>query len=169
MSGAKVIAPTIGRKVWFWPSGLTHILGARLVNLSPEQPMDATVVYVHGERLVNLLVLDHSGVPFAVPNVPLRQPSDDTAPEAAHCVWMPYQVGQAKAAEPRPRQYEWAHVAQHRISHNELEDTVDFKVRMRDGAEYHGLARLHPGQAWQRAVIDLINAEKATLIAPPKA
>lgn len=92
----KVITPTIGRKVWFHPNGATLLNGATFADFGA-QPLDATVAYVWGDRMVNLQVIDHAGTPHPVTSVPLRQP-DDPAPVWFYCEWMPFQVGQAKAA-----------------------------------------------------------------------
>lgn len=89
-----MIEPTIGRKVWFRPNGATHLNGGAFSNFNEDQPMDASVAYVHGERMVNLQVIDHAGVPHAVMSVHFRQP-EDHEPVGMYCEWMPYQVGQA--------------------------------------------------------------------------
>lgn len=84
-----MISPTIGRKVWFFPGAYDPIeCGA--------QPLDATVCYVHDDRLVNLRVTDINGDSFPRPGVHLLQ--DDDAPPLGlgYATWMPYQVGQAK-------------------------------------------------------------------------
>lgn len=89
------IKPTIGRKIWFHPNGASFMNGAVLNNYGPS-PMDATVVYVWDDRMVNLHVIDHSGIPHAVQSVPLRQP-EDPVPFSQYCEWMPFQVGRAKS------------------------------------------------------------------------
>lgn len=86
-----MIPPTPGRVLWFHPA----IDDKRSLRLSSEQPMAATVAFVHHERLVNLNVTDHAGVSRAYQEVALIQ-DDDTPPLAApYAVWMPYQKGQA--------------------------------------------------------------------------
>ena len=92
-----MIKPTIGRKVWFYAGGAV-LPGAWTTYKSGDetQPMDATVVYVHGDRMVNLAVLDHAGEPHAVRSVHLVQPGDEAVPNGMRAEWMPYQVGQAK-------------------------------------------------------------------------
>lgn len=83
-----MIKPTVGRKVWYWPSGL---------NRQPhDQPCDATVVYVHSERMVNLACFDSQGTPFARTSVPLLQDGDTATDVGAYAEWMPYQKGQAR-------------------------------------------------------------------------
>ena len=63
---------------------------ANMTSFRPEQ----TVLYVHGERKVNLNVIDHRGNQRFIPNVRLVQPGEER-PNDWHAVWMPYQVGQA--------------------------------------------------------------------------
>jgi hypothetical protein len=93
------IKPSIGRKVWYW-----QVSGAGVIDNA--QAFDATVVFVHPDGLVNLNVRDHSGYSHKVANVELHDPADGSVgrEEDAHgkgnyATWMPYQVGQAKAAE----------------------------------------------------------------------
>ena len=91
------IIPTVGRKVWYSPSD-SEMEGTKF----GEQPFDATIVYVHNDRLVNLLVTDHDGFQYRVSNAPLLQYGDAPHPSGGHCYWMPYQTGQAaKAPEPK--------------------------------------------------------------------
>lgn len=96
----KVISPTIGRKVWFWPNGATQLNGAEFDKYGNDKPLDATVAYVWSDRMVNLQVIDHSGISHPVTSVVMRQPGDDDTPDGMYCEWMPFQVGQAKAVEP---------------------------------------------------------------------
>ena len=92
-----LITPTIGRKVWFWPNG-THI-GVPYIEPPQcqdlKQAMDATIVFVHNDRRVNLLVVDHIGITWPVNSVFLQQEGDAT-PSGMYAQWMPYQAGQAK-------------------------------------------------------------------------
>jgi hypothetical protein len=62
--------------------------------------MDATVVFVHSERRVNLLVVDHAGNNYPVCSVFLQQEGDEV-PQGMYAQWMPYQVGQAKTDEAK--------------------------------------------------------------------
>jgi hypothetical protein len=89
-----MIQPTIGRQVWFWPGTFQ---GGVFVTRG-DQPMAATVVYVHNERLVNLQVIDHNGHARPIAEVQLRQP-EEPVPHAQFCEWMPYQKGQAARAD----------------------------------------------------------------------
>lgn len=87
------IAPTVGRKVWFYTMATDHFRVA-----DPKQPFDATVVFVHTPTLVNLLVVNHSGQTMVREGVELRDPSPDDkhGADTEFATWMPYQVGQAK-------------------------------------------------------------------------
>lgn len=84
---SKVITPTVGRKVWLRLNGRT------VEGLSAHDfhtPFDATVVYVWGDRMVNLAARDHDGVPFSITSVPLLQEGDTAPKDNAYCEWMPY-------------------------------------------------------------------------------
>lgn len=83
-----IIKPTIGRVVWFW-------LGS---NKDAEQPQAALIAWVHSDTEVNLAVFDANGIPYNRIQVPLYQ-GEGERPEGDHCEWMPYQIGQAKAAD----------------------------------------------------------------------
>ena len=80
-----MIVPTVGRQVWY------HDLppGPR------DQPMAATIVYVHSERLVNLAILNHGGHLVQRQSVQLLQ-DEEPHPAGPFCQWMPYQKGVAK-------------------------------------------------------------------------
>jgi len=89
------ITPTIGRKVWYWPSKeMLAAHGVKMSQVDPDQPLDATVVLVHTDRMVNLSAHDHMGNHCPLTSVVLRQPSDPK-PQGDYCEWMPYQVKQA--------------------------------------------------------------------------
>jgi hypothetical protein len=82
-----MITPTIGRRVWFWPAVGTY---GKL-----EQPFDAGIAYVHGDRCINIGFRDHNGTVGSATSVPLLQ-DDDKVPENGFCCqWMPYQAAQA--------------------------------------------------------------------------
>ena len=97
----------MGRKVWFRPNGTTQLqvpgteeytLG--FPRIMGNQPLDATVVYVWGDRMVNLMVLDHNGNQFLATSVTLLQPGEEPPTVGHYAEWMPYQVATAKKAEP---------------------------------------------------------------------
>lgn len=97
----------MGRKVWFRPNGTTQLQvpGMKEYTLDfpmvmGDQPLDATVVYVWGDRMVNLMVLDHNGNQFIATSVTLVQPGEEPPAVGIYAQWMPYQVATAKKAEP---------------------------------------------------------------------
>jgi hypothetical protein len=87
-----MIAPTVGRIVWYRPSPDDRI---RMNVISADQALKADVVYVHGNGLVNLRVIDHLAQPHRRESVLLRQ-DGEVEPEGAYCEWMPYQKAVAK-------------------------------------------------------------------------
>jgi hypothetical protein len=88
-----VTTPTVGRKVWYWPS-LYDKTGPGGMQAGQAQPLDATVVYVHSDRMVNLVVFDCNGNMHKRTSVTLRQPEDTVHEGSPYCEWMPYQVKQ---------------------------------------------------------------------------
>lgn len=102
-----MIQPSIGRRVWYWPSdsdlGLLDPQPATTMNViarevETRQPFDAGVCFVHDERTVNLTVADHDGVVHARQSVTLVQEGDTPPEGAGYATWMPYQINQAKEA-----------------------------------------------------------------------
>lgn len=59
-------------------------------------PLDATVVCVHGDRMVNLVVFDANGNMHKRCSVTLLQDDDVPREGTAYAEWMPYQTAQAK-------------------------------------------------------------------------
>jgi len=96
---SKLIPPTPGRVVWYYPS--QHEIDAKQIAIYDQgQPLAATVAYVFSDRLVNLSVVDQAGAQFRRTSVQLLQ-EDDPVPhtsEGPYAAWMPYQLGQAKQA-----------------------------------------------------------------------
>lgn len=98
----KIVIPTVGRKVWFRPNGSMQKMpcaDGRVVLpefCSIEQPMDATVIFVHEPRMVNLDITDHIGQRFVARSVLLLQDGDCIPDTGFYCEWMPYQTAQAK-------------------------------------------------------------------------
>jgi len=96
-----IINPTIGRRLWFWPSKNTGDSG--FTYSDPKQPCDAGIAYVHSDRLINVSVADQAGVVHSRTSVPLIQAGETPPEHGFYCEWMPYQQGQAKKhAEPEP-------------------------------------------------------------------
>ncbi len=102
-----VIKPTVGRKVWYWPSTYDKT-GPVPMTQQTGQPLDATVIAVHSDRMVNVLVVDVMGRQFPVLSCDLLQPGDPVrASESGQVIgryveWMPFQVGHPKAKEEWP-------------------------------------------------------------------
>lgn len=82
-----MIIPTVGRMVWYYGD-----------NMIDDQPMAATIAFVHSDRLVNLSVIDPNGYQFPLQSVPLVQEGEER-PMGFYCTWMPYQIGQAAKTE----------------------------------------------------------------------
>lgn len=106
-----MIKPSIGRRVWYWPSaydcGKTQTPPPSIIEADATQPCDAGVCYVHSDRLVNLTVADHNGNMHRRTSVTLVQEGDER-PQGAHATWMPYQTGQARVQNAMPPQPESA-------------------------------------------------------------
>lgn len=104
----KVITPTVGRKVWYRPSAWDCTGPGAMqtandpIHATGKQPLDATIIAVWGDRMVNVLVTDIVGKQFPATSVTLLQPGDapsldkDGKPIGRYVEWMPYQVGQAE-------------------------------------------------------------------------
>jgi len=101
-----MIKPTVGRKVWYRPSEYDRT-GIGAMNTVHGQPLDATIVAVWGDRMVNALVYDIMGKSFIKTSVTLMQgDTEDRIPRdkdgkdvGGYVEWMPYQIGQAKKHE----------------------------------------------------------------------
>ncbi len=90
-----MITPIIGRQVWFRPGlPLTHDFHV----IDPSQALAATVIYAHGDRLVNLQVIDHIGKHHFVRDVLLLQDDEYPGPDGDYAEWMPYQKATAGIA-----------------------------------------------------------------------
>lgn len=90
-----MIQPTIGRVVWYYPGPHEKRLH---INVKDAQPCVALICYVQNDSTVSLVVFDHFGSTHARQAVELCH--GDTVPsEREHCVWMPYQKGQAAKTE----------------------------------------------------------------------
>ncbi len=92
-----MIKPSNGRIVWYTPrhSGDGH---PPIIQTGVD-PLAAMVVHVHGDRMVNLLVVDSDGYRHRRTSVVLLQDDDRKPEEGGFCAWMPYQSGQAAKAE----------------------------------------------------------------------
>lgn len=85
---SKLIPPTPGRVVWYFPS--QHEIDAKAITLiDPSKPLAATVAHVFDNRLVNLSVVDQVGAQFRRTSVQLLQ-EDDPVPhtsEGPYAAW----------------------------------------------------------------------------------
>lgn len=97
----KVIKPTVGRVVLYWPRNFEGGM-----KISDDQPMAATVAYVWNDRLVNLSVKDHRGNVHGLLSVKLIQPEDDRLEGGGFCEWMEFQKGQAGKTEALEKKVE---------------------------------------------------------------
>ena len=98
-----IIKPTVGRVLWYWPS--THDIEAGMFAYpGSDQPFTAQVVFVHSDRMINLLITDHGGGAHEKRSVTLLQAGDSVRDHAGYAEWMPYQQGQASkdAAGEKP-------------------------------------------------------------------
>lgn len=100
MSEAKptpIIKPTIGRRVWFRCND-SFAKEKGIYRIDDVQAMDAGIVYVHGDAMVNLIVTDHIGNTHAINSVALVDEADGNS-HAMWCEWMPYQKEQGKTVK----------------------------------------------------------------------
>jgi hypothetical protein len=93
------IAPTIGRKVWYWPD--PHELRTPgnpggFICFDSEQAFDATVIYAHGMNKVNVRVTDHRGMQFTKNDCALVQEGETPPSDRGYVTWMPYQQQAAR-------------------------------------------------------------------------
>lgn len=102
----QIIKPTVGRKVWYRPSkhdltGPVPMQIAGSLEAGTAAPLDATVIAVWGDRMINVLVTDIVGRQFSVLSVDLLQHGEKPKTDAdgkvigRYCEWMPYQAAQA--------------------------------------------------------------------------
>lgn len=99
---SNIIIPTVGRKVWYRPCA-NDLIGPIPMqgSIAPgAQPLDATIIAVWGDRMVNVLVTDSVGKQFPVLSVTLLQDGDQPPKDAEgnnagrYVEWMPFQRGQ---------------------------------------------------------------------------
>lgn len=104
---SKIITPSVGRKVWYRPSksdlvGPIPMCISGSLDAGSAQPLDATVIAVWGDRMVNVLVTDVYGKQYPKLSVALLQEDDVPPTTGGYAEWMPYQVGQAKKEADKP-------------------------------------------------------------------
>lgn len=105
---SNIIKPTIGRKVWYRPSKWDREgrggmqVACDQSDTTKFQPLDATIIAVWGDRMVNVMVTDIMGRQFPLTSVKLMQEGDLFPVDAngentgGYVEWMPYQAGQAR-------------------------------------------------------------------------
>jgi hypothetical protein len=99
-----IVSPTVGRKVWYRPTA-SDKAGNFGMACYGEQPLDATVIAVWGDRCVNLAVTDHAGKQFVRTSATLLQDGDPVPTDlegknaGGYAEWMPYQRQMAAKAE----------------------------------------------------------------------
>lgn len=98
------IKPTIGRRVWYWPSsfdkGRLQLKPDTIMQTGdPTQACDAGIAYVHSDTMINVTVADHNGNMHKRTSVPLLGFDDPKPQDNAYCTWMDYQVQQVKLDE----------------------------------------------------------------------
>lgn len=90
---AAMIAPTVGRIVWYRP------VAGEVLPGPGEQPLAAIVTHVLGPERINLTVFDVNGFAHGRKAVLLIQGDTVAPPGAGYAEWMPYQKGQAAKTE----------------------------------------------------------------------
>lgn len=101
---SKIITPTVGRKVWYRHCAEDLMGEIPMTVAGTGQPLDATIIAVWGDRMVNVLVTDAVGKQFPVMFVTLLQDGDEPARAANGNIcgrfveWMPCQKGQSSKA-----------------------------------------------------------------------
>lgn len=86
-----MIKPTVGRVVWYYPSGASR----------ESQPYAAFIAYVHSDTMINVGGFNSQGTSFGDTSVLLLQDPDSYGNPGggAWAKWMPYQHGQAAKTE----------------------------------------------------------------------
>lgn len=87
-----MINPTIGRVVWFYPAS------DEMIHPNLGQPHAALVAFVHGDRMVNLAIVDALGKPYNMTSVRLLQDDDPVPLYGYYATWMPYQKAVAESS-----------------------------------------------------------------------
>lgn len=85
-----MIPQTIGRMVWLWRDGPPKD--------DREQPCAAQIAFVHSESRINVGYLDPNGEHKSATSVLLVGAGQEPPAHGMYATWMPYQIGQARAA-----------------------------------------------------------------------
>lgn len=88
-----MITPTIGRKLWYWPTAQER--EGFGMSKDDTQPMDASICFVHSDRRVSITFNDHRGRHFFRPDVLLLQGDETFVPVTSYVAWTPHQQDRA--------------------------------------------------------------------------
>lgn len=91
------IKPTVGRKVWYRPNEYDKS-GPGGMACGLDKPLDATIVCVHCDTMINVVIFDANGNMHKRSSVTLWDGEGSPPSGQSYCEWMPFQLGQAKAA-----------------------------------------------------------------------
>jgi hypothetical protein len=82
---------TVGRKIWVWVNTLDGVK-------DPYQAFDGTVLHVHQDGAVDVLVRSHTGAPTYYELLEVHDPASNATDNhhnitmaSPYCTWMPYQ------------------------------------------------------------------------------
>lgn len=85
------MTPTVGRRVWYWPT-VSDLWEYAPLYKESGQPWDAGILFVHpGGDSINALVTEYDGTQRTLMGVELV---DDSSMVPGACCWMPYQTKQ---------------------------------------------------------------------------
>ncbi len=141
MDASKVIIPTIGRVVWFYPHENQNDGGFARHGGPTIQPYTALITHVWSDHMVNLCVFDANGMPHGRTSVELVQ-EDRTCPGGGgYCTWMPFQKGQAAKQESEANQ-QTAPLHVPRTFRQELEQAAVHAMAGRVAEQGHGGAAI---------------------------
>lgn len=91
---SKMIVPTVGRVVWYWPDGQVQM------RTGDAQPCAAIIAHVRSNTLINIAYFDENGHAHNRTGVRLIQDERITPDiQDPFCTWMPFQVGQQAKTE----------------------------------------------------------------------
>lgn len=92
--------PRVDDDVHYFQSAGDRLAGMQ--NADPTKPLHGVVTVVHGDRLVNVTVVDERGTQWKCLSVPLKHPEDDIPVHAAAwCMPAPH-YGRVRPPEPTP-------------------------------------------------------------------
>lgn len=92
--------PSVGRILHYLPASQDFTLNYE----DPSQPLTCQILYVRGEKSVDLNVIDQHGQHHFRKAVPILEHAGEHTGEKDACVWMPYQKAVA-AGDEKPAQH----------------------------------------------------------------